>query len=64
MARKYLGKYVKIEKGLFKNKYICGDLMVAADSFVEAQNRMCESMKDYPDVKVWFITPMWRDGEM
>ena len=63
MARKYLGKYVKIEKGFFKDKCIHGDLMVTADSFAEAQSRMCESMKDYPDVKVWFISPMWRDFE-
>lgn len=63
MARKYLGKYVKVEKGLFKDKYIHGDLMVTADSFAEAQSRMCEAMKAYPQVKVWFITPVWRDVE-
>ena len=63
MVRKYLGKYVKVEKGLFKDKYINGDLLVAADSFAEAQSRMCESMKDYPDVKVWFISPVWRNFE-
>lgn len=63
MAKKYLGKYVKITKGIFKDKYIYGDLMVTADSFAEAQSTMCESMKDYPDVKVWLISPVWRDFE-
>lgn len=63
MARKYLGKYIKIEKKIFKDKYIAGNLSVEADSFVEAQSQMCERMKDYPDIKVWFISPVWRDFE-
>lgn len=63
MARKYLGKYVKIEKRFFKDKYICGDLMITAESFAEAQSRLCESMKNYPDIRVWFISPVWRDFE-
>ena len=61
MSRKYLGKYLKEEKGFFKNKVVISNLMITADSFVEAQQRLCERMSEFKDIKVWFITPLWRD---
>ena len=61
MARKYLGRYFKEEKGIFKNKFVYGDLVVTADSFAEAQQNLCARMGDFKDIKVWFITPLWRD---
>lgn len=61
MPRKYLGKYFKEEKSFLKNKVVVGDFMVTADSFDEAQQRLCERMGEFKDIKAWFIIPLWRD---
>lgn len=63
MSRKYLGKYFKEEKSFFKNKVVIGDFMVTADSFAEAQQRLYERMNEFKDIKVWFITPLYKGAD-
>lgn len=63
MPRKYLGKYFKEEKGFLKNKIVVGNLLVIADSFVEAQQQLCERMSEFENIKYWLITPYWEKIE-
>jgi hypothetical protein len=63
MARKYFGKYARIEKGFLKNKIVVGNLLVTADSFAEAQQQLCERISEFENIKYWLITPYWEEIE-
>lgn len=55
---RYLGFYWKEEKkGFLKTKFKSGRLGVQADSFAEAQYRLCEKMAEY-GIKVALILPI------
>ena len=55
---RYLGLYWKEEKkGLFKTELKGGRLGVQADSFAEAQHRLCEKMAEY-GIKVALVLPI------
>lgn len=55
---RYLGLYQKEEKkGLFKTELKSGRLGVQADSFAEAQYRLCEKMTEC-GMKVALILPL------
>ena len=60
MIRRYCGKYVQEEKSFWKTKYVTGNLLIQANSFAEAQERLSNEMSRLDrmkNIKICFITP-------
>lgn len=62
MKKQYIGCYVEEKKSWLKKKTIYGNLIVRADSFVEAQHLLCEKMNDC-DLKICILLPICKENE-